>query len=88
LPKGLKTAVLGWNATHSSEVARIEAADFASLDHLGRFIEWGIHPWLHNAAAQRYNEPVLATMESPRSTHFHQIHGLVEHWKKHWESKH
>ena len=88
VPKTLKTAVLGWNAQHSAEETRLKAADFASLDHLGRYCEWGIHPWLHDAAAHRWNEPVLNTMESPRSTHFYQIHGLVEHWKKHWQTTH
>lgn len=79
LPKTLKTALQKWNAQHSAEETRLGAADFASLGHLGRYIERGIRPWLHNAAAHRWNEPVLNTMESPRSTHSYQIHGLVEH---------
>ena len=71
------------------DAARLQHPEaFATLDELGVFIEWGIHPFFHHAAALRWNEPVLETMESLRSTYFYQIHGLVDLWRAKWVKAH
>jgi PASTA domain len=54
---------------------------------MGRFIEFGefggnnIHGWMHNAAATQFGESVLSTLDSPLSTYFYQLHGLIENWR-------
>ena len=88
IPPELKRSVLGWNSGLASDESRIEndKRSFPSEDVLGRFIEFGefggnnIHGWLHGAAASHYAEPILTSFDSPRSTYFYKLHGLVDHW--------
>ncbi|MEU0054709.1 hypothetical protein, partial [Streptomyces sp. NPDC006309] len=87
VPSELKRSELGWDVW-AADVDRIanHPETFASADELGQFIEGGVHnDFLHPAAAQVYNEPVLKTLHSPVSTHFYQIHGLVQNWWANWE---
>lgn len=37
-----------------------------------------------SAAEALWSEPVLLTFESPRSTYFWQLHGLIDHWRQQW----
>ncbi|TDJ00723.1 MAG: hypothetical protein E2O76_04565 [Caldithrix sp.] len=53
-------------------------SNFGSLDELGRFLEWSLHGFLHNAAAGMWNEQILLSFQSPRSTYFWQLHGLID----------
>src|SRR5215217_173575 len=83
IPSLLKQSALGWNSSRIAEEARInDPSSFASEDALGIFIENGIHGWLHSAAANAFNEPILFTLHSNENTHFYQLHGLVDAW---WE---
>ena len=85
IPTHLKMGMNGWNAQLASEEARIQApSNFGSLDELGRFLEWSLHSFLHSAAAQMHSEPVLLSFESPRSTFFWQLHGLIDQWRAAW----
>ncbi len=64
IPPELKNPSVGWNSQWADDENRIinNPSSFASADELGIFIEQGIHnQFLHGAAAQVYNEPVLAT---------------------------
>ena len=89
LPATLKQSRFGWDLQTARDTARLQHPEaFATLDELGVFIEWGIHPFFHHAAALRWNEPVLETMESLRSTYFYQIHGLVDLWRAKWVKAH
>lgn len=85
IPQGLKMGMVGWNASRAEDEARLsDMSSFETLDDLGRFLEWGLHGFLHGASTQMWNEPVLSTFESPRSTYFWQLHGLIEHWRQQW----
>ena len=78
-------SMVGWNATRAQQELQLnDISNFPTLDSLGRFLEWGLHGWLHQASAQMWNEPVLLTFESPRSTYFWQLHGLIDHWRQSW----
>ena len=82
IPGELKEADLGWTPRLGRAEARIEAMQgFHSLDELGDYIDAAVHPWLHQASAIAWSEPVLATFESPRSTYFWQLHGLIDGWR-------
>lgn len=61
---------------------------FATLDAFGRFLESGVHIFLHDRAATVYNEPILTTFESPRSSYFWKLHGLMDTWRKRWLRAH
>lgn len=61
---------------------------FNTLDKFGIFLEDGVHVLLHNRAAIVYNEPVLTTFESPRSSYFWKLHGLIDKWRKEWLKAH
>lgn len=85
IPNHLKMGMNGWNGRLAGEEARVQnPGNFGSLDELGRFLEWSLHSFLHNAAAQMHNEPVLLSFESPRSTYFWQLHGLIDLWRENW----
>ncbi len=85
IPQMLKMSTLGWNsALANSEQLLSNMSNFESLDELGRALEWGMHGYLHNAAGDLWNEPVLLGFESPRSSYFWQLHGLVDHWRQQW----
>ncbi len=85
IPQGLKMSMLGWNAERADDEVRLsDMSNFSSLDALGRALEWGLHGWLHNAAAGMWSEPVLLSFESPRSSYFWQLHGLIDHWRQQW----
>jgi len=89
IPMMLKMGMVGWNQQYAQDEARLQdMTSFATLDELGRFLEWGLHGWLHRAAASMWNEPVLTTYESPRSTYFWQLHGLIDHWRQQWIDAH
>jgi hypothetical protein len=91
VPGGLKTAALGWDRTLARAENRIanQPGSFGSTDAIGRFIETdsGIHGWLHVAASQHYNEPILGSFHSPQSTYFYNLHGLVDRWWWLWENQ-
>ncbi len=85
IPTGFKMGMLGWNLRLSNEEQRVQdMSNFGTLDELGRFLEWSLHGFLHSAASGMFNEPVLMSFESPRSTYFWQLHGLIEHWRQQW----
>ena len=87
IPPELKVPAFGWNADLAASEDRIvhHPETFANVDQLGIFIETGIHAWLHTEEADFYGEPVLATPhEADLSTHFYQIHGLVDSWFTSW----
>ena len=89
VPATLKQSRFGWNLQVARDTARLlHPETFATLDELGSFVEWGIHGFLHGASALRWNEAVLNSMESLRSTHFYQIHGLVDSWRQKWVNAH
>jgi hypothetical protein len=96
VPPQLKLSVLGWSPGLQNDETRLSSnpLSFPSSDELGRFIEFGefggnnIHGWLHNAAANHFSEPLLATFDSPQSTYFYQLHGLVDHWWQSWTAAH
>lgn len=90
IPMGLKMGMVGWNSSRAADEAQLaDMSNFSTLDELGGFLEWGLHGWLHGASAQMWSEPVLTSFESPRSTFFWQLHGLIDHWRQQWvdESK-
>jgi hypothetical protein len=61
----------------------LKSKSFGTLDDLGIFLEkWA--RMLHDGAAKIYNEPVLKTLESPRSSYFWQMYGLINTWRKDW----
>ena len=85
IPPMLRMGMLGWNAALAQDELRLaDMSNFSTLDELGRFLEWDIHGFLHNSAAGMWNEPVLLSYESPRSTYFWQLHGLIEMWREQW----
>jgi hypothetical protein len=87
IPNAMKNpAVTGWDSTLAAQEQRIQGNNppFASADALGDYIEFGIHGWLHNAAATVFNEPMLRNFHSPTSTYFYQLHGLVDRWWRQW----
>jgi len=90
IPSEFKMPELGWNASWAAAEDRIvnHPESFANADQLGIFIETGLHGWLHRAAAEFYDEPILSTIEtSNQDTHFYQIHGLVDSWGDIWLSQ-
>ena len=77
--------MVGWGPGHAADEVRLSnMSNFSTLDELGRFLEWGLHGWLHIATARMWNERVLETYESPRSTYFWQLHGLIDQWRQQW----
>ena len=60
----------------------------ATLDDLAIFITGDIHGALHGAAAEAYDEPLLASYKSPRSTYFWCLHGLIDSWRAQWVDMH
>jgi hypothetical protein len=89
IPAVLRNPDFGWNNTREAQETRIvnNNPPFASADVLGDYIEGGIHGYLHNAGADAFNEPELATLHSsPRSSYFYQLHGLIDGWWRAWES--
>ena len=81
----LKMSMLGWNVRLADEEQRLSnMSNFDSLDELGRFLEWSLHGFLHNAASRMWNEQILLSFQSPRSTYFWQLHGLIDHWRQQW----
>ncbi|PEW59101.1 hypothetical protein CN443_15265, partial [Bacillus cereus] len=90
IPPELKVASAGWTSQFEADEKRILTNNppFASLDELGLFIERGLHnQFLHGAAAIVYNEPIIGTIpNSPLSTLFYKIHGLIDYWCSSWRS--
>jgi hypothetical protein len=87
VPSALKSPNLGWSSSLAAQETRLLTNNppFAGESDLGNFIESaGIHGWLHGAAATHFNEPVLGTFDSPQSSHFYQIHGLVDFYWERW----
>lgn len=85
IPQMLKMSMLGWNVRLADEEQLLsDMSNFVSLDELGRFLEWSLHGFLHNAASGMWNESTLLSFESPRSTYFWQLHGLIDHWRQQW----
>lgn len=85
IPQPLKMSMLGWSVTLADEEQLLDnMSNFASLDELGRFLEWSMHGFLHHASSQMWNETALMSFESPRSSYFWQLHGLVDHWRQQW----
>lgn len=85
IPVGLKMGMVRWNATRAQQELQLsDMSNFPTLDALGRFLEWGLHGWLHQASSQMWSEPVLLSFESPRITYFWQLHGLIDHWRQTW----
>lgn len=69
-------------------LSTIDVTTFNTLDSFGMFLEGGVHAVLHNRAASVYHEPVLASYESPRSSYFWKLHGLIDKWRKDWVKAH
>jgi len=86
VPEVLKETALGWSKRRADAEHRlsVDIGSFDSLEELGEFIESSLHGWLHGASAEYWNEPVMATFQSPRSTFFWQLHGLIDHWRQRW----
>jgi len=85
IPIGLKMGMLGWSAQRAQEERRLnDPMSFSSLDEVGLYLEWSLHGWLHSATSNMWNEPILMSFESPRSTYFWQLHGLIDHWRNSW----
>lgn len=85
IPQMLKMSMLRWNVNLANEEQLLQdMSNFDSLDDLGRFLEWSLHGFLHNAASGMWNEPILLSFESPRSTYFWRLHGLIDHWRQQW----
>lgn len=83
IPQMLKMSMLGWNVDLADEEQTLnDMSNFDSLDDLGIFLEWSLHGFLHNAASNMWDEPILLTYESPRSTYFWQLHGLIDYWRQ------
>lgn len=83
IPQMLKMSMLGWNVNLANEEQQLSnMSNFDTLDDLGRFLEWSLHGFLHNAARGMWNEPILLSYESPRSTYFWQLHGLIDIWQQ------
>ena len=81
IPMGFQMGMLGWNQELSNQEQRLrDMSNFATLDDLGIFLEWG----LHGAVARMFDESVIMTLTSPRSTYFWQLHGLIENWRQRW----
>lgn len=90
VPSELKQPQYGWNTAWSSSEQRLNDGfpDFPTDDQLGTFIETGIHNnFLHGAAAEHFNEPLLGGFHSPQSTYFYAIHGLVDRWWSAWQRR-
>ncbi|RLD36526.1 MAG: hypothetical protein DRJ10_01905 [Bacteroidetes bacterium] len=86
IPPGLKMSIYGWNFNLLQDERLLDnMSNFGTLDILGIKLEWGIHSFLHNAARNMYDEPILMSFESPRSTYFWQLHGLIDLWREKWE---
>ena len=89
IPSVLKMGMVGWDDKKAAHEARLaDMSSFGTLDELGRFLEWGLHGWLHNAGTSMFNEPILGSWESPRVTYFWQLHGLIDHWRQQWNDSH
>lgn len=87
IPAGFKMGMLGWNQSRAREELLLQdMANFGTHDELGRFLEWGLHGFLHSAAAGMFNESIIMSWESPRSTYFWQLHGLIEYWSQTWKN--
>jgi len=88
IPGEVRTPVVGWNMNLANQEIRITTNDppLRTADELGTFIENGIHNWIHGATALAFSEPIVAGFQSPQSTFFYNIHGLVENWWQSWES--
>ena len=92
VPAILKTSALGWNATKQASENRINSNSpvFANADALGIEIESKIHNWIHGAVGSSSlpmdaGEPsVIASLGSPQSSYFYNIHGWVNYWWHHW----
>jgi hypothetical protein len=87
IPSQLKVQAFGWNADLAASQDRIvhHPETFTNADELGIFIENGMHNWLHTRSADLYKEPVLSTAHDANlSTHFYQIHGLIDSWLTSW----
>lgn len=71
-----------------SNINRLNLQAFDTLDDFGIFLESGVHILLHDRAAGVYNEPILRSFESPRSSYFWKLHGLIDQWRKNWINTH
>lgn len=89
IPIGFKMGMVGWNENRAAQEARVKDMDsFGTLDELGRFLEWGLHGWLHGASASMFNEPLMGSYRSLKVTYFWQLHGLIDHWRQQWQDSH
>lgn len=89
VPAAIKNPIVtGWGGVQIGQEARLSTLTppFSSEDELGTYIEGGIHGWIHGATAAAFGEPEVATLHSPRSTHFYGIHGLVNYWWRQWQN--
>ena len=85
IPLGFKMGMVRWNQELANQEQRLQdMSNFGTLDELGRFLEWGLHGFLHGAAAAMFNEPIIMSYKSPRSTYFWQLHGLIDNWRQQW----
>ena len=88
IPQMIKMSMLGWNSTLADEEQLLsDMSNFESLDELGRFLEFSLHGYLHNASSSMWNEPILLSFESPRSSYFWQLHSLIELWRQQWSDQ-
>jgi hypothetical protein len=60
---------------------------FADEDALGLFIE-PVHNTGHGIMASVYSDALVGPIDkSPRSSHFYNWHGLIDHWRHNWLNK-
>ena len=82
VPAELKQSRYGWNTSLQNAETRLATNNppFATENDFGTFAEGQLHGFLHGASAAHFGEPDLANFDSPRSTVFFQIHGLIDYW--------
>lgn len=81
LPANFRKPQYGWTTlkTEMEQRIRTNVTPFVDENDLGMGIE-DLHGNIHTAAAGETHEPFVDSLDSPRSTMFFQIHGLIEHW--------
>ena len=63
---------------------------WATEDALGTFLKGSLHRWLHHIPITTVYRDTLITNfnDAPRTRHFYQLHGLIDHWWQRWTDAH
>lgn len=91
VPQELQDPNLGWTQEYADTQNTIlnNPLTYATADAFGIVVENGIHNWVHEAAAQYYNQPdVSSPMKAVDNTIFYQIHGMINDWWRQWQLAH